>query len=422
MDILFIHGNYPGQFRNLATLLGRCNEHRIVFMTEREDAESEPIPGVKIQKFKCHRLVKSETHHYLKATEEAVLKGQAVVREIETLQKRGFFPKTIITHAGMGLGLFIKDIAPKSLHIGYFEWYFLPETTKNLLADYSFDAKLQTGLRNLPILQELVRCDMGVIPTDWQRQQFPIHYQKKLKVIFDGVDTSFFYAIEDKESLDSVDIDIRNRETKKVYKIKGNTPVMSYATRGMEPLRGFPEFMRSLPGLLKKHKTLNVFIAGADRQAYSYGAPNHNGSWKKAMLDELGEFEGKERVIFTGLLTYIDYRKLLWRTNLHCYFTRPYVTSWSLFEAASCGACMAISTSPATKGIVENDSVDWIDLDNPNGVEGQLDIAIKNKKSKRSKILKGFELSNSLTKWEKLINRGINNLSDKQITNTIPNP
>jgi len=47
----------------------------------------------------------------------------------------------------------------------------------------------------------------------------------------------------------------------------------------------------------------------------------------------LGAFSGRERVHFTGLLTYPDYRQLLWRSTLHCYFTRPYVTSWSLFEA-----------------------------------------------------------------------------------------
>ena len=48
--------------------------------------------------------------------------------------------------------------------------------------------------------------------------------------------------------------------------------MLSYATRGMEPLRGF-EFIKALPYVLKSNPELNVFIAGADRRAYSYDAP-----------------------------------------------------------------------------------------------------------------------------------------------------
>ena len=77
------------------------------------------------------------------------------------------------------------------------------------------------------------------------------------------------------------------------------------------------------------------------------------------MLETLGEIEGKNRMIFTGLLTYEDYRKLLWRTDMHCYFTNPYVISWSLFEAAACGAYLC-KQKRATKNIVKNDSVTWV--------------------------------------------------------------
>ena len=32
--------------------------------------------------------------------------------------------QVIISHGGNGLGLFIKDLVPDAIHIGYFEWYF----------------------------------------------------------------------------------------------------------------------------------------------------------------------------------------------------------------------------------------------------------------------------------------------------------
>ena len=126
-------------------------------------------------------------------------------------------------------------------------------------------------------------------------------------------------------SLKNQDLTIKNRETHQTFTLRAKQKVLSYATRGMEPLRGFPEFMRALPPLLANNPSLQVVIAGADRRAYSYDAPSHNGSWREHLLSELGNFEGIERIMFTGLLTYADYRLLLWRTDLHCYFTRPYV-------------------------------------------------------------------------------------------------
>ena len=168
MDILFIHGNYPAQFRNLAPRLGEGDQHRVVFLTGREDAKDELLPGVEIRQFRCHRKPNPETHHYLTATEEAVLQGQAVIRELALMIESGFKPRVVISHAGMGLGLFIKDLIPEALHVGYFEWYFRPLTTKHLIANFDLDAKLKTHLRNLPILEELDCCDIGVVPTNCQ--------------------------------------------------------------------------------------------------------------------------------------------------------------------------------------------------------------------------------------------------------------
>lgn len=409
MDFLFIHGNYPAQFRHLAPLLGRDQQHRVVFLTSRQDAEKEPLPGVEIRTFACHRRPHPETHHYLTATEDAVLQGQAVIKAMAHLLEEGLRPRVVISHSGMGLGLFIKDLLPKALHIGYFEWYFRPETTKHLLKSFELNEQLVSGLRNLPILQELECCDLGVVPTEWQKCQFPKPYQEKLSVIFDGIDTNFFQPCPPELLLGKKDLTISNRDNGETFLLKAGHKIISYATRGMEPLRGFPEFLKAMPALLKPDPMLQVVIAGADRRAYSYGAPSHNGSWKEHLLDELGEFPGRERILFTGLLNYADYRTLLWRSNLHCYFTRPYVTSWSLFEASACGARLAVNKSPATDGIVENDSVAWVDLDGHEDLSRLLRKALEDTNRPCAKIKPGFELSRSLQLWEQLLNQGLRN-------------
>ena len=155
MDIIFVHGNYPAQFKNLAPILARSEGVRVVFLTERLDAETEPLPDVTIKIFKLHREVSGETHHYIQSTEAAVLKGQALIRELEGLINEGINPKIIITHAGMGYGMFIKEAIPEAIHIGYFEWYFRSDTTQYLARNFDLDTRLNTSMRNLPIIQEL---------------------------------------------------------------------------------------------------------------------------------------------------------------------------------------------------------------------------------------------------------------------------
>lgn len=401
MDIVFIHGNYPAQFRHLAAALGQAGEHRVFFLTARNDAETQPMPGVAIRRFALHRSVNAGTHHYLMASEEAVLKGQAVLRALHGLVEEGVTPRLVISHGGMGLGLFVKDFLPDAVHIGLFEWYFRPGTARWLMPEFGLNQQLLTRMRNLPILEELESCDLGVVPTSWQRQQFPTAFHSKLKVIFDGIDQNFF---QPDPAIESRVVELHGEELPQPLRIKPGDTVLSYATRGMEPLRGFPEFLRTAATCLGRHKKLQVVVAGRDVRAYSYGAPSEEGSWKRHLLKELGDFAGRERLHFCGLMPYLDYRQLLQRSNLHCYFTRPYVTSWSLFEAAACGARLCVNRTPATAGVVADAAtVAWVDLDDPAMLGKTVENALTSG-TPRSSLDGRHSLQLSLRHWQAVVN------------------
>ena len=403
MDIVFVHGNYPAQFRHLAPTLANIKEHSVFYITAREDIDSGYDNNIRILKYAQHRNPSGETHHYLTTTEESILKGQAVLREIDGLIKEGVNPKIVITHGGMGLGLFIKEIVPKAIHISLFEWYFQEETTKNLIRNYDLNERMRTRFRNLPIIDELMRCDIGVVPTEWQKKQFPAVFQNKLRVIFDGIDLNFFRS---NDNIDREDVNIKGENNIEI-KIKPNDKVISYATRGMETLRGFPEFINIAARCLKKNPNLLVIIAGRDKCAYSYQADTHEGSWKNKMMEEIGEFRGKENIIFTGLLNYSNYRSLLQRSNLHFYFTRPYVTSWSLFEAAACGSRLCVSEGDATKDIIENTKeMIWVDIEDIREKEQAIEEAISNNIN-RAKLKPQYELGLCIRQWIDLINEAI---------------
>ena len=222
------------------------------------DATNDPIPGVEIRQFQKARDPRPETHHYLHASEEAMLNGQAVLRGVDQLLQEGFRPDLVITHAGNGLGLFIKDVLPQAKLIGLFEWWFTAATSRWLFADFPLDTQLKSELRNLVIQQELLLCDAAVVPTAWQAQQLPAVWQPKLRVVFDGINTAFFQPPLPNLSRA---LQLDREEGGPPVQIEPEHRLLSYATRGMEPVRGFPQFMAALPNLLANDPQLQVVIA-----------------------------------------------------------------------------------------------------------------------------------------------------------------
>jgi glycosyltransferase involved in cell wall biosynthesis len=403
MDFVFVHGNYPAQFRMLARALAANAANRVYYLTARKDADKFPIPNVTIIHYEPHRKPHKDCHPYLTTTEEAVLQGQAVLRALLALQRQGVRPAVIITHGGNGLGFFVKQAAPNVRHITYMEWFFRPETSRYLFKDFDINEQLTNHLRNLSILSECESADTIVVPTQWQRSQLPSHYSQKAHLIFDGVDVSFFKPqIMDHELV----LPVENKEI--IYRFPPDCRLLTYVTRGMETLRGFPEFMRMLPTLMEAYPDLRVIVAGQDRCAYSYGSPSRDRSWKTFMLEELEGRLDTARLFFTGLIPYTLYRDLLNRSDLHCYFTRPYVTSWSLFEAAACGARLMVNRSPATEGILADGDTLWVDLDDQDALtttalQWLKDSPARRIESRSSILLPGFTLSDSLSQWNALL-------------------
>lgn len=403
MNVLFIHGNYPGQFVHLASALGRQEQHRVVFLTNRKDHEVWQLPGVEVRRFEPHRQPNSQGHPYLLSSEVAVLQGQAVARELVQLLQGGFVPQLIIAHGGGGLPLFVKQLCPQAKLLIYIEWFFSDATNPYLLQPYGIEERCCLSVRNWVILQELELCDLAVTPTRWQWQQFPPAYQAKVRVIFDGVDTQQFCP----EELEG-ELELEGAELAEVLKIEPEALVLSYATRGMEPLRGFPEFMSMLPPLLERFPILKVVVAGQDRIAYSYPPPAGPPSWKQHCLAQLSAFAGRERLLFTGSLNYRDYRLLLCRSDLHVYFSRPYVTSWGLFQAAACGARLMVNRGPAVDYVLPAGGALVVDLEQPEALVSAaadwLEGAHERRQQPRQSLLRPeWSLAEAYLQWEQLL-------------------
>ena len=407
MDVLFLHGNYPGQFWHLAEGMGRKPSNRVVFLTNRSDPELHRLAGVEVRRYEPHREVNQGGHSYLHSSERGVLAGQAVVRSLSVLLQEGFRPRLVIAHGGNGLLLFLRQLLPKSCLVGYFEWWFSDQQAPWLFGADSLDARMRMVCRNGITLQELELCDLAVTPTAWQRSQFPLAQQQRLQVVFDGVDTGLF-----RPEPWCGEVLLQGDVAEEPFRLQPESRILSYATRGMEPLRGFPEFMRMLPALMQRFGDLEVVVAGRDRVAYSYSAPSHGGSWKKRLLAELGDKIDRSRLHFTGLLNYGDYVRLLQRSDLHAMFSRPYVTSWGLFQAAACGSKLMVNQDPSIDYVLENQQVLRVDLDQPEQLLDRaadwLDRTFHRREIQQESMLKPqWELNSCLQQWQKLLNQAL---------------
>lgn len=338
MNLLFIHGNFPGQFLKIAPFLASRVGGRTVFLTQSENPQNLKLPGIDVVRFQSHREVSSSTHDYLRQPEECVLRGQAVVTALDQLLQQGFRPDVVISHAGMGYGMYVKALLPNVRLISYVEWFFKRDTAKHLFVDYQINDDLTVQTALWPLIHEMLQADDLVCPTSWQASQFPDPFRQRIQVIFDGVDLDLFQP----KRLDGA-LTLSSCSAGQQLTLQSSDRVLTYATRGMETLRGFPEFMRAAAVAQQNFHDLQVVVAGNDRLAYSYPSSHPSGSWKQQMLHELADQLDLNRLHFVGLLQYGELVQLMQRSDLYCYFTRPYVVSWSVFEAAACGTRLLVN-------------------------------------------------------------------------------
>ncbi|MDH3264919.1 MAG: glycosyltransferase, partial [Paracoccaceae bacterium] len=107
-----------------------------------------------------------------------------------------------------------------------------------------------------------------------------------------------------------------------------------------------PEVLAARPGARA------VIVGGA---GLSYGAaPPGGGSWKDALLKELGDRLDLARVHFAGWLRYPEFCRLMQVSRVHAYLTYPFVLSWSLLEAMSMGAAVVASRTPPVEEVIEH--------------------------------------------------------------------
>jgi glycosyltransferase involved in cell wall biosynthesis len=335
MNYLFIHQNFPGQYRQIVRHLMSKRGNVVYFITQPNE---NGMAGVHKVTYPKDQRGPINCHAYAVELDRAIYIGATVADTCRVLREQGFRPDLIVGHSGWGETLFVKDVFPDVPLLANFEFYY---HAHGVDADFDpefasiFNDPSRLRARNGINLLAFQAADWGHSATQWQRSLYPAEMRSRITVLHEGVDT-----------------DLVRPNAQASFKLPGSgrvltrrDEVVTYVARNLEPYRGFHIFMRALPQLLRRRKRAHVVIAGDD--GVSYGAPPPpSSSFREKMLQELSAKLDLKRVHFVGLIDYHAYLNLLQVSSVHVYLTYPFVLSWSFVEAMACGCLIVGSATP----------------------------------------------------------------------------
>ncbi|MCK5898952.1 MAG: glycosyltransferase [Methylococcales bacterium] len=352
MNILFIHQNFPAQFKHLAKKLADNKQNKVIALRIHKNTL---IEGVDIYEYPILSAESNNIHPLVKDFETKVRRAESVAAFCKSLREVGFTPDIVIAHVGWGESFFIRDIWSKTKILAYLEYYYRFEGQDvNFDPEFSVDSdqRYRIRLKNQATLQALDEADAFITPTKWQHKQFPKWSHKRIKIIHDGIDMAVCCPNENASV----------RLEKAGITLTKSDKVITYVSRGLEPLRGFHQFMRSLPSVMKAHPDVIILVVGNDTPAYE---TKKFETYKEQLLNELSGQLDSNQLYFLGKVPYASYLQILQISSVHIYLTYPFITSWSLLEAMAIEcAVVGSKTAPVTEYIQHNKNgllVDFFD-------------------------------------------------------------
>ncbi|MCS7033857.1 MAG: glycosyltransferase [Phycisphaerae bacterium] len=357
MHVLYVHQNFPAQFGHIAHHLVKKLGWKCTYVSETPGGN---VGGIDKIQYKVQGGATRQNHFCSRTFENTVWHCDAVY---QALKKRpDIRPDLIVGHSGFGSTLFLRELYPEVPVINFFEYYYVPhdpESDMDFRRDLGWQVPevkyLRSYCRNAMILLDLQNCQLGYTPTRFQFSKFPANYHSKLRVIFDGVDRAIYHGHEE-----ALRPPVAQRGDRVVcgVQVPSDYRIISYCSRGFESMRGFDIFLRAAKFITQRYKKVKVIVVGTDRIAYGGDEQYLNGyksfrDWTIAREQPID----LSNIVFVGRQDPRELARLLAMTDLHIYLTVPFVLSWSLMDALSCGATvLASNTAPVREMIRDGEN------------------------------------------------------------------
>lgn len=378
MHVLFVHQNFPAQFGHIASHLATKMGWKCTFVSE---APAGTSGGIERVQYKLAGGATKHNHFCSRTFENTVWHCDSVFNAMKA--RPDIKPDLIVGHSGFGSTLFLPELYPNVPIVNLFEYYYIPhdpESDMDFRVDLPWRVEpikyLRSRCRNAMILLDLQNCTLGYTPTDFQRSKFPNEYANKLRTVFDGVDRAIYHGYN--ETLRPPP-ESRGARTIAGVEISPTTRVVTYVSRGFESMRGFDIFMKSAKLIAQQYPDVAFIIVGTDRIAYG-GDEQYIGNYKsfKEWVLKQDEYD-LSKMHFVGRLAPDELGRVLAAGDLHIYLTVPFVLSWSMMDAMSCGAVvLGSATSPVKEMIRDGENGLLADFFKPEEIAAKAVEVLKN--------------------------------------------
>jgi len=384
MRYLMIHDAFPGQFIHLFRHLHRAGDNEIIVAARKGSTLKLPVKQI------VYEVPNKEGEEPPRGPLAVAALGHDLYNKLKPLADEGWQPDCILVHASRGASYFMRELFPKARITAFLEWYYNDPpagSVSNARAFYQQCANNSAG--NAVLARDFDQSDAAYAPTQFQKSQFPRRWQPAIEVCHEGIDTTL-YSADPAATLTLGDT---------VF--DGSMEVVTYAARGMEKTRGFPQFMMAIAELQKQRPNCHVIIAAKDRICYDPGGRGKKGlkKWAETKVDY-----DPDRTHFAGLLPEREFARMLQISSLHVYLSNPFVLSWSVLNAMSAGApVLASDNAPVREVIKDGENGLMVDPNNITLITKRMtealddnDLHAKLSESARQTILDRFKLEDTL--------------------------
>ena len=345
LDLLCIEPRFPGRLGGVADWLVRRRGYRVRFFCHQADPpERWPEAtgkGIEVVAFNVGGLAREAAVDWPKVLERGLCYAYGCWEVLESRRPR---PIDIVLGRSNGLGstLFAPVTYPAAPVVQLFDTYFDPQR-REPEDDAERRPEAYRHWRLAANAIELVELENGVIPwtaTEYQRGLFPPEYRDDFHVLHDGVETR--------------SLPRRNRDPLTISgrTIPPDARVVTFVARSLDRLRGFDRFVAIVDRLLRQDPGVIAVAVGDPVADHPFDFAHYGRDYPAILLGQTPPSDF-DRLWRPGTLPPTDLRRLLARSDLHIYPSRPHPASRSLVEAMASGCVILAAETDAALEFVE---------------------------------------------------------------------
>jgi glycosyltransferase involved in cell wall biosynthesis len=327
MKVVFVHPSYPNQFTRVAARLAADYGWDCACLVRDEFASSVKRDAPEIAYY-GYREESSRLsgNYYSQTLEEGARCGKAVAEALAHIKKTAGLD-VVVGHASFGTTFFARQLLRIPV-ISYVELpgYF-PVFAREEFPAGEPQVLLDVALRAL-IFASVMQSDLCLVPSRHAKRLFPPDVQGKVRVQTEGF--SLPALIQDRRAL-------RRR-----LGFDEKAPLIGFAGRTLEAVRGFDVFCRIAKKILARRGDARFLIIGSEETIYGNETSYLNGKSFKQFCFEQHQLDDQP-FRCEPFLPYDEFIQYLQALDVILFPLFEGAANWSLFEAMAAGVPLLAS-------------------------------------------------------------------------------